>query len=164
MAAACAGLVAGSFVLVAWYDLHPCHLCIFQRLLFMKLTVLAALAGLAGVVPGLAWLRWLAGLSGLVVAGLGLGVASHQSWLQAQPPGSVSCLAGEPGWIERLVEWLGQRMPELFLATGFCDEVEIRIVGLSLAHWALVGFTAFLIGAVWALWLGRVAAPPSRKP
>ena len=31
--------------------------------------------------------------------------------MKVRPPGSVSCLAGEPGWIERLVEWLGQYTP-----------------------------------------------------
>jgi len=94
-----AGLVAGSLILTAWFDLHPCHLCIFQRLLFMKLVVLGLLAFfLTG-----AW-RKLAGALTLPISALGIGVASYQSWLQAQPPGSISCVAGEPGMIERLVE------------------------------------------------------------
>ncbi|MBP8902692.1 MAG: disulfide bond formation protein B, partial [Thiobacillaceae bacterium] len=44
LAAGCFALVIGSFGLTAWLDLHPCHLCIFQRLLFMVLAILGALA------------------------------------------------------------------------------------------------------------------------
>jgi disulfide bond formation protein DsbB len=49
------------------------------------------------------------------------------------------------------VEWLGQLQPELFLATGFCEEAELSILSLSLANWALVSFSAFLVVAGWAL-------------
>lgn len=141
-----AGLVAGSLILTAWLNLHPCHLCIFQRLLFMKLAVLGLLAYfLSG-----GWQR-LAGALTLPLSALGLGVATYQSWLQSQPPGSISCVGGEPGLIERLVEWLGQQLPELFLATGFCEEAELSILGLSLANWALLSFASFFLFALWAL-------------
>lgn len=139
-------LVAGSLVLTAWLNLHPCHLCIFQRLLFM---LLALLAGWAFFVNG-----WLQRSVGLVIALLsltGVAVAAYQSYLQVQPPGSISCMAGEPSLIERIVEWLGQLSPELFLATGFCENAELSILGLSLAHWSLLSFSTFLLAAVWAV-------------
>lgn len=144
-------LVAGSFVLTAWLNLHPCHLCIFQRLLFMKLAVLFLLAAWWSPRPAAAW----AGLLSLPIAAAGIAVATYQSWLQMQPPDSISCMAGEPSLIERLVEWLGQLQPDLFLATGFCEEAELSILGLSLANWALVSFTAFFGASVWALLRGR---------
>jgi disulfide bond formation protein DsbB len=86
-------------------------------------------------------------------------VATYQSWLQAQPPGSISCVGGEPGLIERLVEWLGQQLPELFLATGFCEEAELSILGLSLANWALLSFAAFFLIALWALFKSSTKQP-----
>jgi len=141
-----AGLVIGSFVLTTWLNLHPCHLCIFQRLLFMLLTLFALLAFFA---PGVS--RRVAVFASLLVSAPGAGVAAYQSWLQAQPPGSISCVAGEPGLIERWVEWLGERVPELFLATGFCEEAELSILGLTLANWALLSFAAFFFVALWAL-------------
>jgi disulfide bond formation protein DsbB len=151
---AAAGLVAGSLILTAWLDLHPCHLCIFQRLLFMKLAVLGLLAYF--LIGG--WQR-LAGALTLPLSAVGLGVATYQSWLQAQPPGSISCVGGEPGLIERLVEWLGQQLPELFLATGFCEEAELSILGLSLANWALLSFAAFFLIALWALFKSSIKQP-----
>ena len=64
-------------------------------------------------------------------------------------------MAGEPGLIERLVEWLGQQYPALFLATGFCEEAELRLLDMTLANWALAAFLACLLAAGWALWLTR---------
>lgn len=151
VALGCGGLVVGSLVLTAWLDLHPCHLCIFQRILFMLIGALALLAAvlsrpLARAVPG--------ALIGALAA-VGLWVAIYQSWLQRQPPDAVSCIGGQPGFIERLVEWLGQQVPALFLATGFCEEEELVILGLSLANWAAVSFAAVLLAAAWALWSQR---------
>lgn len=147
VAAGSAGLGAASYGLTAWLGLRPCHLCIFQRLLF-GLIAGAALAS-ALLVP--AWARGAAGVLAATLAAGGAAVAAYQSWLQAQPPDTVSCVGSEPGLIERLVEWLGQQSPALFLATGFCEEEELVILGLSLANWALVCFLLFLFAAAWAL-------------
>lgn len=147
-ALACGATVALSLGLTAALGLHPCHLCIFQRLLFMLLTALFGVT---------AW-HWprpigsFAAVLSLPVSASGVAAAAYQSWLQAQPTGNVSCTAGDPGLIEQLVEWLGQRLPDLFLATGFCENAELQIVGLSLANWALVAQTSALIVAASALW------------
>lgn len=146
-----AGLVVGSLVLTGWLDLHPCHLCIFQRLLFMLIAGLALVA----LVLTRPLARAVTGALVAVLAAVGLWAAIYQSWLQRQPPDAVSCIGGQPGLIERLVEWLGQQAPALFLATGFCEEEELAILGLSLANWAAVSFAAVLLAAAWALWLQR---------
>jgi disulfide bond formation protein DsbB len=154
LALGCAATVALSLGLTAVFGLHPCHLCIFQRLLFMILTVLFGVAAWSWSRP----VGWFAALLSLPVSGSGVAAAAYQSWLQAQPPGDVSCVAGDPGLIEQLVEWLGQRVPELFLATGFCENAELWIIGLSLANWALVTQTGALVLAAWAVWERRRAA------
>ncbi len=144
---ASAGLAAASLLLTAWLDLHPCHLCIFQRLLFMLLAVLGTLAFLAGGATRLG-----AGGLTLPLSALGMGVAAYQSWLQRQPVDlAQGCAVGEAGWIEQGVEWLGQRVPSLFMATGFCADEELVILGLSLANWALVAFAVFLVLAALAI-------------
>jgi disulfide bond formation protein DsbB len=138
-------LVTGaSLALTAWLDLHPCHLCIFQRLLFMLLAILAGLSALTrSRVVAL-------GAGGLfVVTALGgMAVAAYQSWLQWQPAGSITCASGQPGSIERLVEWLGQLQPELFLATGFCEDKELTLLGLSLANLAFLIYLACAMLAI----------------
>lgn len=136
----CAGLFSASLVLTELYDLHPCHLCLFQRLLYLLL----ALVGFAAWGLTARGLGRLSGFIALPLAAGGLAVAAYQSWLQWQPPGSISCIGGTPGLIERLVEALGQWLPELFLATGFCEEAEMTIMGLTLANWSALGFAACL--------------------
>lgn len=152
LAAVSAGLAGASVALTVWLDLHPCHLCVFQRLLYL---LLAGVGLAAGLLPPRRAARWI-GFLALPLAAAGLAVAAQQSWLQAQPPGSISCAIGEPGRIESLVEWLGQLQPELFLATGFCEEVELTILQLSLANWSVLGFAACLA-------LGYLAWRPIRE-
>ena len=90
----------------------------------------------------------------LLGAAIGIAAAAYQGWLQLQPPGTISCVGGDPGLIERLVEWLGQQAPTLFMATGFCEDPALVILGLSLANWALVTFSLCLFAGSWALWSG----------
>ncbi|UOG92643.1 MAG: disulfide bond formation protein B [Candidatus Thiothrix sulfatifontis] len=143
-------LAASSFVLTAWLDLHPCYLCVFQRLLFMLLAVFGLLAA-----TGFGEKVW----GGLVMllAGVGTATAGYQTWLQLQPPGSASCAGSNPNLIEQLVYFLSDNIPSLFEVSGLCEDQELVILGLSLANWALVSFLAAVIAAVWALRLKKTA-------
>lgn len=147
LAAGSAALAAASLALTEWLSLQPCHLCIFQRLLFMMIAGLALVAALSSGI-----LRGASGALAALAAASGAAAAAYQSWLQGQPPGSVSCAGGKMGPVERLVEWLGQQVPALFLATGFCEDEALVILGLSLAQWALLGFVGMLAMILWLMW------------
>lgn len=137
-------IVLLSLALTHWAGLDPCHLCIFQRLLFMLLAALAFMALLLGAMGGRV-IAWLTG--GL--AALGAGVAAYQVWLQHQPAGTVSCAGAELTLLERFVEWLSLYAPSLFMATGLCEDDGAVILGLSLAAWALLAFLGALLLSVW---------------
>ena len=147
LAAGCVGLVLGSLALTAWLDLHPCHLCIFQRLLFMGLAVFGLVAGLFGCRP----VARAAGLFVALIAASGAAVAGYQSWLQAFPVSTISCGVSTPGVIETFVDRLGDWLPALFLATGNCADEELLVLGLSLANWSAFAFVGSLVVAGWAL-------------
>ncbi|WP_295393686.1 disulfide bond formation protein B [uncultured Thiodictyon sp.] len=151
LALGCLMLAVGSLILVTWMDLRPCPLCIFQRTLFMVLGLLALAAAWLG--PRAAAL--FPGLLSLIGAAGGIGIASYQIWLQLQPPESASCGGGPLAFIDVWVDWLGERLPQLFLATGFCEEPGPLILGLTLPHWALVGFSGYLLVALWAISVRR---------
>lgn len=141
--------VAVSFVLTEWQLLEACHLCIFQRLLFMLLIALTATAALGGA----HLIGRFAGALAALTAALGVGAAAFQSWLQRQASDQLfSCTGNDLGPIERLVEWLGGHWPALFMPSGFCDDPGAIFLGLSLANWALLGFGLCLGAAAWALW------------
>ncbi|MBV5307956.1 disulfide bond formation protein B [Chromatium okenii] len=145
-----ATVAAASIILTPWFDLDPCYLCIFQRLLFMVLALLAILA-----TSGIAQLTTFAGLLFIVVSAGGVSVAAYQSWLQWQPADTVSCVGGQPNLLEQLIEWLGEKVPALFLASGFCEDRGLVIFGLSLANLAGLVFSGALALALWAWWQSK---------
>jgi disulfide bond formation protein DsbB len=154
LAALSAAAVGVSLALTEWLHLEACHLCVFQRLLFMVLVVLALGAGLGG--QGLIG-RLLGAFAATTAAG-GVAAAVYQSRLQLQSDDSLFSCAGsaEPNVIERFVEWLGMQWPGLFMPSGFCDDPGALIIGLSLANWTAIIFGVSLVLAGWALWRSRV--------
>ncbi len=144
LALAAFGLVAVGLELQTLLRLAPCPLCIFQRLLYLVIGVLALL-GVGLPAGGLVW----GGLIALTGLG-GLGVAAYQSWMQAFPHLATECGYAEPSAVERLVDFLGMEWPGMFLATGFCTSRDWEFLGLSMANWSAFVFAGF---AAFALWL-----------
>lgn len=134
----CLGLVAIGMELQNLLRLAPCSLCIFQRLLYIAIGVV----GLLGWVMPSGRLLWSALTVGL--AGLGLGVAAYQTWMQAYPHLAPECSFTDPNAIESLVDWLGMQMPSLFLATGFCTSRDWEFLGMSMANWSAVVFAGIV--------------------
>lgn len=135
-------LVAAGLAIGEWLRINPCPLCIFQRLLYLCVTLFAILGiGLPKAN------RPLGGLVALTAAG-GLATALYQSWMQLYPEPSTQCGYGDPNLIEQLVDWLGLQWPYMFMATGFCSTKE-NLLGLSMANWSVFCFAAFLAGGVW---------------
>ncbi len=128
------GLVAVGLELQQLYRLAPCPFCIFQRLLYIVIGVVALL----GVVLPVGRLLW-GGLITTLAAG-GAAVAGYQSWMQAFPHLVTECGYSDPTLIERLVDWLGMQWPGMFLATGFCTSREWEFLGLSMANWSFLIF------------------------
>lgn len=149
LAAGCFGVVAIGMMLQHLLQLSPCPLCIFQRLLYL----LVGAAALLGVLCPLLQLP----AAGLVLglAGLGLGVALWQSWMQAYPLLAPTCSFTDPNVIERLVYWLGAQFPDWFLATGLCTSVDWTLFGLSMANWSVLLFAGILVYAGLLLRCGK---------
>lgn len=136
------GLVAAGMELQHLLRLAPCPLCIFQRLLYM----VVGLVALAGVLLPGRRLLWSALIAAL--ASGGVAVAGYQTWMQAFPLLATECGYSDPNLIERLVDWLGMQWPDLFLATGFCTSREWEFLGLSMANWSLLVFAGIVGYAV----------------
>ena len=139
---ACAMVVAGVLLGEA-LRLNPCPLCIFQRLLYLAIGAGALLA--ASARPLRPWGLWIA----LMAALGGIATAGYQSWLQWMADPALDCGFGPPNLIEQGVEWLGERWPRLFLATGFCSSKEWEFLGLSIAHWSLLSYAGYTALITW---------------
>jgi protein dithiol:quinone oxidoreductase len=132
------GLVAVGMELQALLRLAPCPLCIFQRLLYLVIGLIA----LAGVLLPGGRLLWSALIAALAAGGVA--VAGYQTWMQAFPLLATECGYSDPNAIERLVDWLGMQWPSLFLATGFCTSREWEFLALSMANWSLLVFAGIV--------------------
>jgi disulfide bond formation protein DsbB len=144
------GLVAFGLELQQMYRLAPCPFCIFQRLLY----IVIGLVALLGVVLPVGRLLWAALIAALAAGGAA--VAGYQSWMQAFPHLATECGYSDPTLIERLVDWLGMQWPGLFLATGFCTSREWEFLGLSMANWSFLVF-AGIVGYAVLLMRGKHA-------
>jgi len=140
------GLVAVGMELQHLLRLAPCPLCIFQRLLYLVIG-LVALAGV--LLPG-GNLLWSALIAALAAGGVA--VAGYQTWMQAFPLLATECGYSDPNAIERLVDWLGMEWPSLFLATGFCTSREWEFLALSMANWSLLIFAGIIGYAALLFW------------
>lgn len=145
LAVGCLGLVGTGMVIQELDSIQPCPLCIFQRLLYLVI----ALWALLGLVLPRAHRAALV-LTGLTALG-GVATAGYQTWLQWVNDPALECSYTDPNLIERLVDWLGTRLPSLFLATGFCSSRDWTLFDLSMANWSLICFLAILG------WLGVVS-------
>lgn len=140
------GLVAAGLVLARTLNLAACPLCILQRMLYLTLAVESIAAFFLARRP-------IAGRLAIVLMSLtaltGAGIAAYQTWLQRFAKG-VSCTVDQPWW-ERFVYWAGEQYPWLFEATGLCSEAGWKFLGLSIAEWSLIAFSAFTIATLVAV-------------
>ena len=144
---ACAGLLAFAVYMQLALGLEPCPLCIYQRLAFAALGIVALLACLHGPAnrPG----RWTYVVLALVPALIGTGVAGRHVWVQSLPPDVMSS-CGPP------LSFLSQSMGPLevfrtvLTGTSNCGDIDWTFLGLSMPMWCLVWFVLL------SLWLVSV--------
>ena len=122
-----AGLLSFGLYLQHGLGLEPCPMCIMQRYAFAT----AALIGLIAAIhaPGRS--------------------AARQSWMQIDPPLIPECGPGLEFMLESFP--LAQALPMIFRGAGDCTVIEWTFLGLSIANWSLVSFTATVIFACWML-------------
>jgi len=124
--------------------LTPCPLCIFQRLAYLAIIVVA----LFGVIhaPVNYFLRIYSGLIALS-AMVGAVIAGRQVWLQHLPADKVpECGPGLDYMLD--VFPLSDTLKMVFIGSGECAEVDWTFLSLSVAEWSLLCFLLFAIVAL----------------
>lgn len=137
------GLVGGGVLMAQLLNLAACPLCIVQRMLYL---LLGLTAGIGIAVAGHPRGRRLAAAALAAIAATGLFVAGYQVWLQRFAR-DAKCAVDTPWW-EQLVDWAGAQIPILFQPNGLCSDAAWKFLGLSIAEWSLLAFTALLLLAL----------------
>ncbi|WP_373766944.1 disulfide bond formation protein DsbB [Glaesserella sp.] len=119
--------------------LNPCVMCIYERLALLAVLVAGLIALIA---PKFAVFRWLALLIGILGAfkGLRLAVKHVDYQLNSAPWNQCSPFVEFPSTLP-LNEWF----PNLFEATGNCNEITWQMWGLSMPQWLIGIFAAYLV-------------------
>lgn len=137
------GLLAFGYYLQFGAGLEPCPLCVFQRLAYMAVIVIAV----AGVVmaPAGTWSRVIDALI-VAAAGTGAAIAGRQVWLQHLPAEEVpECGPGLDFMLEAFP--LADTVRMVLSGSGECATVDWSFLGLSIAEWSLGWFVVLAIAA-----------------
>ncbi len=130
-----AALAVGVFI-EHHYELEPCSMCIFQRVMFIG----ASLVALAGAIQNVGAVgRRIYAVLMLIFADLGAALAIRQLWLQQLPADKVpSC----PPSLDYMLEILPftEVVAMVLSGDGNCAEVAWTMLGLSIPGWSLIGF------------------------
>ena len=151
IALGCVAMLAYGMYLQHVVGLEPCPMCIVQR---YALVMVALVAGVSAFFKR----RFLL-YAGVVTMGafaaFGAFVAARQSWLQWNPPEIMSCGRDFFGMIESFP--LRRAIPMIFRGTGDCSVIDWTFLGLSIANWSFLCFSAIALLAL-ALWVKRPAS------
>ncbi len=121
----------------------PCAWCIFQRMLF----ILVGLVALLGVLVDLRVIRRLLLIAIVLLSVVGIAAAWHQ-WTVAAA--SFSC---DQTLADRIVAGSGldAAMPWLFGIYATCMDAAVSILGLDFAVWSLLLYIIFAIASILGL-------------
>ncbi|HEY9033243.1 MAG TPA: disulfide bond formation protein B [Pseudomonadales bacterium] len=136
-----AGLLGFGYYLQYAEGLEPCPLCMTQRICFY----LVGLFVLLSVIKHRSqlWQRISNGLA-MLSAITGMLVAGRQLWLQSLPPDQVPACGPDLAYMLKTFPLL-EAVSIMFKGNGNCAEVDWTLLGLSIAGWAFICFTALLL-------------------
>jgi disulfide bond formation protein DsbB len=140
----CATLLGFGYFLQFVKGLEPCPLCIFQRIAYIAIMMVAVIASIHG--PSGLWTKLYSSLI-LVGAVVGAVIAGRQVWLQHMPADQVpACGPGLDFMLD--VFPLTETLRMVFTGSGECAEVQWTFLSFSIAEWSLFWFVSFAIAAL----------------
>ena len=128
--------------------LDPCPLCIFQRVVFIEMGVIALLAAIHN--PGrfgqqiYAWLLVASATVGALIAG-------RHVWLQSLPADEVpECGPGLNYMLENFP--FTEVLSTVLRGSGSCAEVIWSFMGMSMPMWTLIWYVGLGLLTLWVLY------------
>jgi disulfide bond formation protein DsbB len=139
VAVACVAMLAFGLYLQHVVGLEPCPMCIVQRYALILVAIVTGLTAFADKKG----LQMTGSFVTLLLAGFGAFVAARQSFLQWYPPEVASCGRDFYGMIETFP--LKRAIPMIFKGSGDCSKIDWTFLGLSIANWSFLCFTAIAL-------------------
>lgn len=137
----CAGLLGYGYYLQYVEGLEPCNLCIFERVAFASVALIALIGLLHG---SRGWPSRVYQQLGALAALVGAGIAARHVWIQNLPADQVpECGPGLDYMLQAFP--LQDVIQTVLRGSGDCAEVVWQFLGLSIPAWALVCFSALVL-------------------
>jgi disulfide bond formation protein DsbB len=148
----CCAVLLGFALYNQYVDyLDPCPLCIFQRVVFFAMGLVALLAALHN--PARAGQRIYAWLVA-VTATIGSLIASRHIWLQNLPADQVpECGPGLNYMLENFP--LKEVLSTVLMGSGSCAEVVWSFLGMSMPMWTLIWYVSLGLMTLWVVYRAR---------
>ena len=141
------GLLSYAAFSIVFLGLEACPLCVSQQFFFL-------LVGLVSFIsiyhnPNTKWLKIYAAIA-ISSAITGLFIASRQLWLQSLPAELVPACGPSLEYILDVFPF-ADILKSLFIGDGSCSEIDWSFLGLSMAGWAFIWFSSFILINVYIL-------------
>ncbi|MEM7027190.1 MAG: disulfide bond formation protein B [Pseudomonadota bacterium] len=141
---ACLSLLGFGLYLEHSKGLEPCPLCVFQRIAYIAVMLIALVAAIHDPRK---WGRNIYFGLTFIAAAIGAGIAGRQTWLQHLPADEVpACGPGLDYMLE--VFPLADALEMILTGSGECAEVQWTFIGLSIPEWSLICFSLILIASI----------------
>ena len=140
----CIGLLGFGLYLEHAVGLEPCPLCIFQRVAYIVIGLLALIAAIHN--PQKLFENIYTGLI-LITSLCGAGIAGRQIWLQHLPEDKIpECGPGLEYMLDAFPFTDALRM--ILSGSGECAEVQWTFLSFSIAEWSIVCFSGLIIACI----------------
>jgi len=137
----CASLLGFGLYLEHVVGLEPCPLCVFQRIAYILVALIALIAAIHN--PQKLFEKIYTGL--MFVASLcGAGIAGRQVWLQHLPEDKIpECGPGLEYMLD--VFPLADALKMILSGSGECAEVQWTFLSFSIAEWSILCFVGLTV-------------------
>lgn len=144
VAVICAALLAYAYYVQHALFLDPCPLCIFQRIAFLWIGLVALLAALHN--PA-ATGRWIYTSLILLGCAAGTAIAGWHVRLQNLPPDQVpECGMGLNYMLDTMP--FADVLKQVFYGSGECAQIDWTFLGLSMPTWTLVWYIVLAVSTL----------------
>ena len=140
-AAACIGLIAGSYFIEFNMLINPCPLCILQRFVYYLLGIIFLIGALHN--PKAIGRKIYCTIN-IIFATIGTFLAGWQIWFQNLPIDNANSCAADLQILLKIHPLLDV-LKIILEDKASCSDPHLIIFGLSLAHWSLLCFLGFML-------------------
>ena len=140
----CASLLGFGLYLEHVVGLEPCPLCVFQRIAYIVVALVALIAAIHN--PQKLFEKIYTGLM-LIASLCGAGIAGRQVWLQHLPEDKIpECGPGLEYMLD--VFPLADALKMVLSGSGECAEVQWTFLSFSIAEWSILCFVGLTVASL----------------